>query len=75
MLIYSYNEKTNELFVNTLREADQIDACTPSVPLNSVVADNKLPILTNNQAYIVTGTRNQDGYLTVTKNVSTIDDY
>lgn len=73
--IYSYNEETNELFVNTLRDADYIDACTISVPLDSVIADNELPILSNNQTYIVTGTRNQEGYFTVTKNVSTIDDY
>ena len=73
--IYSYNEETNELYVNTLRDADYIDACTISVPLDSVIADNELPILSNNQTYIVTGTRNQEGYFTVTKNVSTIDDY
>lgn len=75
MRIYSYNEETNELFVNTLRQADQIDACTPSIPLNSVIADNELPKLSENQAYIVTGTRNQDGYFTVTENVTVIDDY
>ena len=75
MQIYSFNENNNELLIKTLRDADRIDACTFSVPLNSVVADNKLPILTKNQAYIVTGTRNQDGYFTVTSNVSTIDDY
>lgn len=75
MRIYSYNEETKELLPSTLREADQIDACTPSVPLNSVVADSELPSLSNNQAYIVTGTRNQEGYFTVTKNVSTIEDY
>ena len=75
MRIYSYNEETKELLPSTLREADQIDACTPSVPLNSVVADSELPSLSNNQAYIVTGKRNQEGYFTVTKNVSTIEDY
>ena len=75
MQIYSFNENNNELLIKTLRDADRIDACTFSVPLNSVVADNKLPILTKNQAYIVTGTRNQDEYFTVTSNVSTIDDY
>ena len=75
MKIYSYNEETNELYVNTLRDADFIDACTPSVPLDSVIADNQLPSLSKNQAYIVTGTRNQDGYFTVTENVTVIDDY
>lgn len=75
MRIYSYNEETKELLPSTLREADQIDACTPSVPLNSVVADSELHSLSNNQAYIVTGKRNQEGYFTVTKNVSTIEDY
>lgn len=75
MKIYSYNEETKELSLSTLRDADYIDACTPSVPLNSVVADSELPSLSNNQAYIVTGTRNQDGYFTVTENVTVIDDY
>ena len=75
MKIYSYNEKTNELYVETLRDADYIDACTISVPLDSVIADNQLPSLSKNQAYIVTGTRNQDGYFTVTENVTVIDDY
>jgi len=75
MKIYSYNEETKELLPSTLRDADHIDACTPSVPLNSVVADNELPSLSNNQAYIVTGSRNQDGYFTVTENVTVIDDY
>ena len=75
MRIYSYNEETKELLPSTLREADQIDACTPSVPLNSVVDNSELPSLSNNQAYIVTGTRNQDGYFTVTENVTVIDDY
>ena len=75
MKIYSYNEKTKELLPDTLRDADHIDACTPSVPLNSVVADNELLSLLNNQAYIVTGERNEDGYFTVTENVTVIDDY
>ena len=75
MKIYSFNENTNELLIKTLRTADRIDACTPSVPLNSVVADSELPSLSNNQAYIVTGTRNQDVYFTVTENVTVIDDY
>ena len=73
MQIYSFNENTNELLIKTLRTADRIDACTPSVPLNSVVADSELPSLSNNQAYIVTGTRNQDLYSTFTKNVRFID--
>ena len=50
MKIYSYNEGTKELLPDTLRDADHIDACTPSVPLNSVVADNELLSLLNNQA-------------------------
>ena len=75
MKIYSYNEETKELYVNTLRDADHIDACTPSVPLDSVIADNQLPSLSKNQAYIVTGERNQEGYFTVTENVTVIDDY
>ena len=75
MKIYSFNEETNELLANILRDVDYIDACTPSVPLNSVVADSELPTLSNNQAYIVTSVRNQDGYFTVTENVTIIDDY
>lgn len=75
MKIYSYNEETKELSPSTLRVADYIDACTFSVPLNSVVADNELPSLSNNQAYIVTGERNQDGHFTVTENVTVINDY
>lgn len=75
MKIYSYNEETKELLPSTLREADYIDACTLSVPWNSVVADNELPSLSNNQAYIVTGERNQDGHFTVTENVTVINDY
>ena len=75
MQIYSFNENTNELLIKTLRAADRIDACTPSVPLNSVVADSQLPSLSNNQAYIVTGERNQDGHFTVTENVTVINDY
>lgn len=75
MKIYSYNEGTKELLPDTLRDADYIDACTPSVPLNSVVADGELSSLSNNQAYIVTGTRNQNGYFTVTENVTVINDY
>lgn len=73
--IYSYHEGTEELLVNTFRDADYLDACTISIPLNSVIADNELPKLSENQAYIVTGTRNQDGYFTVTENVTVIDDY
>ena len=75
MQIYSYNNETKELIPETLREADHLDACTPSIPLNSVIANNKLPVLLENQAYIVTGKRNADGYFTVTENVSTIDDF
>ena len=75
MQIYSFSEETNELLPNTLRETDYIDACTPSVPLNSVVADGEMSSLSKNQAYIVTGTRNQDGYFTITENVTVIDDY
>lgn len=75
MQIYSYNKETKELMLETLRQADYLDACTPSIPLNSVIADKKLPVLLENQAYIVIGTRDSDGYLTVTKNVSAIDDF
>jgi len=75
MKIYSYNKETKELIVNTLRESDYLDACTPSIPLNSVVADNKLPVLPKNQTFIVTGMRNNDGYFTVTKNISTIENF
>lgn len=73
--IYSYHEGTEELLVNTFRDADYLDACTISIPLNSVIADNELPRLSENQAYIVTGERNQDGYFTVTENVTVINDY
>ncbi|KES11228.1 Caudovirales tail fiber assembly protein [Snodgrassella alvi SCGC AB-598-O02] len=75
MKIYSISEETKELLPSTLHDADYIDACTISIPLNSVIADNELPILSNNQAYIVTGTRNQNGYFTVTENVTVINDY
>lgn len=73
--IYSYREETEELLVNTLRNVDYLDACTISIPLNSVIADKELPKLLENQAYIVTGARNQNGYFTVTENVTVIDDY
>lgn len=75
MQIYSFNENTNELLIKTLRAADRIDACTLSIPLNSVIADSELPRLSENQAYIVTGERNQDGHFTVTENVTVINDY
>ncbi|NUF08330.1 hypothetical protein, partial [Snodgrassella sp. ESL0324] len=75
MQIYSYNNETKELIPETLREADYLDACTPSIPLNSVIANSKLPVLLENQTFIVTGKRNADGYFTVTGNVSTIDDF
>ena len=38
-----------------------------------MIADNELPKLSENQAYIVTGTRNQDGYFTVTENLRFFD--
>lgn len=75
MKIYSYNEETNELYVNTLRNADQIDACTPSIPLNSVIADRELPALSLNQTYFINGERDNNGCLTVSKNVSIIADF
>ena len=75
MKIYSISEETKELLPSTLRDADYIDACTISIPLNSVIADNELPRLSENQAYIVTGERNQEGYFTVTENVTVINDY
>ena len=75
MKIYSFDEKNQELFKNTLREADYLDACTPSIPINSVVADKPLPALKPYQTLIVTGVRNTDGYFTVSQNIVIIDDF
>ena len=75
MKIYSFDEKNQELFKNTLRESDYLDACTPSIPSNSVVADKPLPVLKAHQALIVTGLRNADGYFTVSQNIEIIDDF
>ena len=75
MQIYSFNENTNELLIKTLRDADHIDACTPSIPLNSVIADTALPALSLNQTYIISGERDNNGYLSVSKNVSLIADF
>ena len=75
MKIYTFNESDQEVLINTLREADYLDACTPSIPLNSVIADKDLPALKPNQTLIVTGTRNADGYFTVSQNIEIIDDF
>ena len=75
MKIYTFNEIDQEVLINTLREADYLDACTPSIPLNSVIADKGLPALKANQTLIVTGARNADGYFTVSKNLTKIEDY
>ena len=75
MKIYTFNESDQEVLINTLREADYLDACTPSIPLNSVIADKGLPALKPNQTLIVTGSRNDDGYFMVSKNLTKIEDY
>lgn len=75
MKIYTFKEATKEILINTFRDADYIDACTPSLPLNSVIVDKDLPALKPNQALIVTGARNSDGYFTVSKNLTKIEDY
>ena len=75
MKIYTFNELNQEVLIDSLREADYLDACTPSIPINSVVADKPLPALKPNQALIVTGSRNADGFFTVSKNVEIIDDF
>ncbi|NUE66713.1 hypothetical protein [Snodgrassella sp. ESL0253] len=75
MKIYSYNEQTNELLVNTLRAADYIDAATISIPFNSVIADAELPAKVKKQVFMVTGKRNTDGYFTVSQNIATVEDY
>ena len=75
MKIYTFDEFNKEILVNTLREADYLDACTPSIPLNSVVADKPLPVLEVHQTLIVTGLRNADGYFAVSRNVEIIDDF
>lgn len=75
MKIYSFDEKNQELFKNTLRESDYLDACTPSIPINSVVADKPLPALKPYQTLIVTGARNADGYFTTSQNIEIIDDF
>ncbi len=75
MKIYTFDEATKEILINTFRDADYIDACTPSIPLNSVIADKGLPALKPNQTLIVTGLRNADGYFAVSRNVEIIDDF
>lgn len=75
MKIYSFDEITNEVLVTTLRDTDMLDAVTPSIPLNSIVADAPLPVLTDKQALVVMGERNEQNRFTVTKNVQVIADY
>ena len=75
MKIYTFNESDQEVLINSLREADYLDACTPSIPINSVVADEPLPAIKPNQTLIVTGARNADGYFMVSKNLTKIEDY
>lgn len=75
MQIYSFNEYTHELLINTLREVDYIDACTPAIPMSAVVADQSLPDLDEHQTLIVYSERNSDGHLTVSENVKVIEDY
>lgn len=75
MKIYTFDEANKEILISTLREADYLDACTPSIPINSLVADKPLPSIKANQTLIVTGARNSDGYFTVSKNLTKIEDY
>ncbi|MDF7676349.1 tail fiber assembly protein [Neisseriaceae bacterium ESL0693] len=75
MQIYSLNENTYEVLINTLREADYIDACTPAIPVYAVIADAKLPEITAKQALVVTGARNAEGYFTVSSHVQIVEDH
>lgn len=70
-----YTQTKNELLPNTLRNCDMLDAVTPSIPSNAVIADVALPAKQANQAYQVSGAKNSDGYYTVSNNVSVVDDY
>lgn len=70
-----YTQTNNELLADTLRDCDMIDAVTPSIPTDAVIADAPLPTKQANQAYQVSGNRNTDGYYTVSNNVSVVADY
>lgn len=65
----------NEVLINTLRDADYIDAVTPSIPTNSIIIDSELPILAKNKALKVKGARNDQGYYLSSVNTEVVDDY
>lgn len=75
MKLKIYTINNNELLTSTLRDADYLDAVTPSIPLNSVIADADLPTLGDNQAYQITGERNNEGHYTASNNVEVVADY
>lgn len=59
MQIYTLSD-TGEILLDTLRAADYLDAATPSLPNDSVIADTELQPQTG-KAYIITGDRSADG--------------
>lgn len=75
MQIYSFNENTKELLINTLREVDYIDACTPAIPMSAVIADQILPNFGKQQALIVNTEKNSKNYFTVSENIEITEDY
>lgn len=75
MKIKIYTIVNNELIASSLQDAIYLDAMTPAITQNDVIADADLPPLGGNQAYKVSGNRNVDGHYTVSNNVSVVADY
>lgn len=65
----------NEILISTMRDADYIDAVTPSVPTNSIIIDSTLPKLDKNKALKIKGARNEKAYYTSSANVEIVDDF
>ncbi len=72
--IQIYTQINNELIVNSLRDCDYLDAVTPAIPADCVVADVELPPISKNQAYYVSGEKTNGRY-TVSNNVVVVADY
>ncbi|QOF68289.1 hypothetical protein IFE17_02610 [Actinobacillus sp. GY-402] len=72
MQIYSLSD-TGEILLDTLRDADYLDASTPSIPHDSVIADTELQPQTG-KAYIITGARSADGRYYASA-ADAVDDY
>lgn len=72
--IYSADPATHELLVQTLRDADMIDAVTPSIAYDDVIADADLPTTAANQAIQVQGERLGQHY-TVSHNCKVVPDW